>query len=224
MPRLLDLFCSAGGTTKGYQEAGFYVVGVDHKPQPRYVGDEFYQADALAFLADHGNLTEFDAVHASPPCQAYSVTRSLHDAYYPDLIDAVRARLQALCVSYVIENVVGSPLENCVTLCGSSFGLGVRRHRRFETNWTVWNPPRCAHHLQPEPLDVTGGGPTKPGRTRTTGGVSRKPRNLAEAQKAMGIDWMTRAELNEAIPPAYTAWLGEQLLSALSVSDFGGVE
>lgn len=157
-PRLLDLFCGAGGAGMGYHRAGFDVVGVDIAPQPHYPF-EFHQADALTFPFD---VFGFAAVHASPPCQEYSVTRSLHRAEYPTLVEAVRARLLGTGLRYVIENVVGAPLTNCVTLCGSSFGLGVRRHRRFETNWTVWSPPQCRHDLQPAPIDVTGGGPTKP--------------------------------------------------------------
>lgn len=215
-PRLLDLFCGGGGAARGYQLAGFHVTGVDIAPQPHYVGDEFHQADALTWLDDCRFGSTFAAIHASPPCQPYSSTASLHNTTYPRLIDEVRALLRRSRAKYVIENVVGAPLTDYVTLCGSSFGLGVRRHRRFETNWIVWNPPRCDHASQPEPVDVTGGGPTKPGRIRTGGGISRKPRTVAEASAAMGIDWMTRAELNEAIPPAYTEFIGQQLLSYLA--------
>ena len=207
-PRLLDLFCGAGGAAMGYYRVGFDVVGVDVAPQPRYPFT-FYQQGALHVLKC-ADLDDFDAVHASPPCQPYSVTRTLHSADYPMLVDEMRLLLQETAKPFVIENVVGAPLTNCVTLCGSSFGLGVRRHRRFETNWTVWNPPRCAHHLQPEPLDVTGtGGP---------GGRHRKPRNMQEASVAMGIDWMTRAELSQAIPPAYTEFIGGQLVQALEAA------
>lgn len=133
--RLLDLFCGAGGCTKGYQRAGFYVVGVDNRPQPHYCGDEFYQADALEYCREHGR--EFDAIHASPPCQAYTEMRHLgknagKDA--PQLIDPVRDLLVSLNLPFVIENVVGAPLKTIIQLCGSSFGLGVQRHRRFEAS------------------------------------------------------------------------------------------
>lgn len=203
---LLDLYCGAGGCARGYQMAGFKVFGVDLAPQPNYCGDGFLQMDAIRYL-ETNPLWEFSAVHASPPCQAYSTTRSLHSNEHPELVDETRAALEATGLPYVIENVVGAPLTNCVTLCGSSFGLGVRRHRRFETNWTVWNPPACQHHLQPEPLDVTGtGGP---------GGRHRKPRSLQEAREAMGVDWMSRPELSQAIPPAYTEFIGTQLLEAI---------
>lgn len=210
-PRLLDLFCGAGGAAVGYHRAGFDVVGVDINPQPNYPF-EFHQADAMAFPLDG-----FDAVHASPPCQGYSVTASLHDSDYPKLVEAVRGRLQAAGIPLVIENVAGAPLLNAVRLCGSSFGLGVRRHRLFETDPVLIGVPPCAHHLQPEPIDVTGtGGPAarKPGGG---GGIHRKPRNLAHAREVMGIDWMTRPELSEAIPPAYTQWIGEHLAAALLV-------
>lgn len=207
-PRLLDLFCCAGGAAMGYHRAGFEVVGVDCNPQPRYPF-EFHQADALTFPLDG-----FDVIHASPPCQDYSVTASLHDTDYPRLIEPIRERLISAGVPYVIENVEGArrDLHNPVRLCGSSFGLGVRRHRLFECSWPVMFPPPCAHHLQPAPIDVTGtGGPSnrEPGGN---GGIHRKPRNLAHAREVMGIDWMTRPELSEAVPPAFTEWLGLSLL------------
>lgn len=208
-PRLLDLFCGAGGAGYGYHLAGFDVVGVDLHPMPRYPF-EFVQADALAFPLDG-----FDAVHASPPCQGYSVTSSLHDREHPRLIDPVRERIQHL--PYVIENVVGADLRSPVKLCGSMFGLGVRRHRLFESNLLLLQP-ECRHDLQPEPVDVTGtGGPAgrEPGGG---GGIHRKPRNLAHAREVMGIDWMSRRELSQSIPPAFTFYLGEQLRSHLAAA------
>jgi DNA (cytosine-5)-methyltransferase 1 len=211
-PRLLDLFCGAGGAAMGYHRAGFDVVGVDIKPQPHYPF-EFHQADAMTFP-----LNGFDAYHGSPPCQSYSVTASLHAAEYPKLIEPLRERLRMTGLPYVIENVQGAPLRNWVRLCGSSFGLGVRRHRLFETSWLIMWPPTCAHYLQPEPIDVTGtGGPaSRPAGQR--GGIHRKPRNLAHAREVMGIDWMTRPELSEAIPPAYSEYVGLQLLAALEAA------
>lgn len=194
-PRLLDLYCGAGGAGMGYHRAGFEVVGVDLHPQKNYPF-EFHQADAMTYP-----LEGFDAIHASPPCQAYSTTRTLHTNEYPELIGLTRERLRGRL--YVMENVVGAPLDPWVQLCGSSFGLAVRRHRRFESS-VLWLGPCCRHDLQPFPLDVTGtGGP---------GGRHRKPKNLAQAREAMGIDWMTRPELSEAIPPAYTEYIGRQLL------------
>jgi DNA (cytosine-5)-methyltransferase 1 len=211
-PRMLDLFCKAGGAAMGYRRAGFDVVGVDLEAQPNYPF-EFVQADALTFPLDG-----FDAIHASPPCQDYSTTRSLHTAEYPRLIGPIRARLIAAGVPYVIENVQGArrDMVNPVRLCGSSFGLGVRRHRLFETSWPIGFAPPCAHYLQPEPIDVTGtGGPANRPRGGN-GGIHRKPRNIAHAREVMGIDWMTRPELAEAIPPAFTEFIGEQLLEHLS--------
>lgn len=205
-PRLLDLFCGAGGAAMGYARAGFDVVGVDINPQPHYPF-EFHQADAMTYPLDG-----FDAIHASPPCQGYSVTASLHDVAYPRLIEPVRDRLLAAGVPFIIENVPGAPLRDWVRLCGSSFGLGVRRHRLFETSWFIMWPPQCTHWLQPEPIDVTGtGGPADrlPGQR---GGIHRKPRNLAHAREVMGIDWMRRPELGEAVPPAYTEYIGQQLM------------
>ncbi len=210
-PRLLDLFCGAGGAAMGYHRAGFEVVGVDSRNQPRYPF-EFHQADALEWL-EACDLTEYDAIHASPPCQAYSITKSLHITFHPALIPIVRERLEATGLPYVIENVVGAPMSNRIVLCGSAYGLGVWRHRQFESNVMLWNPPACAHGLVPEPIDVTGGGPSKGPRLDGKGGRSRKPQNMMEACMAMGIDWMTRRELNEAIPPAMTEWIGTQLLA-----------
>lgn len=216
-PRLLDLFCGAGGATKGYQRAGFHVVGVDIAPQPRYCGDEFVQADAMFFLsATPEMLRQFDAYHASPPCQDYTRLRALQGKRYPRLIHETREMLAAIGSPWVIENVPGAPLINPITLCGSSFGLGVRRHRLFEFSErpTIW--PQCEHDLQPEPIDVTGsGGPFNGTRKSPGGGVSRKPTNVAHAREVMGIDWMTRRELSEAIPPAYTEWIGGQLMHLL---------
>jgi len=218
-PLLLDLCCGAGGAATGYHRAGFDVLGVDIQPQPNYPF-EFWQLDAMKVLRSLGDgICPYDAIHASPPCQAYSTTASLHDAVYPELVDEMRVELQRIGVPYVIENVQGAPLRNAIRLCGSSFGLGVRRHRLFEIHpmLDALVPP-CAHHLQPEPLDVTGTGASRIGpRTDGKGGNSRKPRNLAEARDAMGIDWMSRKELSEAVPPAFTQWIGERLIEALSL-------
>lgn len=150
-PRLLDLFCGAGGTAKGYQRAGFYVVGVDIKPQPRYAGNEFVLADAVTV-----DLDGYDVIHASPPCQDYSALKAFQSHQRPRLVPVIRDRLRRAGVPYVIENVVGSELEYCIVLCGSSFGLGVRRHRLFEMSHPPSFWPQCEHDLQPEPIDVTG--------------------------------------------------------------------
>jgi DNA (cytosine-5)-methyltransferase 1 len=152
----------------GYHRAGFDVVGVDIRPQLRYPF-EFVQADALTFPPDG-----FDAIHASPPCQRFSTTASLHTAKYPDLIEPTRRLLAATGLPYVIENVVGAPLVSPIRLCGSSFGLGVRRHRLFECGrFDVVLVPPCAHHSQPEPIDVTGTGGRRVSVRPPGGGNSR---------------------------------------------------
>src|SRR5262245_13211209 len=137
-PKLLDLFCGAGGCTKGYQRAGFWVRGVDIKPQPRYCGDEFIQADALEYLAGligSLELLEFDAIHASPPCQAYSATRVLNPTEHPALLEDTRRLLEESGLCYVIENVPGAPLVDPVKLNGQLFNLRVDRTRCFECNF-----------------------------------------------------------------------------------------
>ena len=221
-PRLLDLFCGAGGAAMGYHRAGFDVVGVDIAPQPRYPF-EFHQADALMALGQMQiNMTPklwgvaFDAIHASPPCQRYSPLAKLHkDIEYPDLIAPTRTLLEQTALPWVIENVPGAPLRHPFKLCGSSFGLDVRRHRLFETNWPIGLLPPCAHHLHTPRFQNTGK------RRRAVlssvvgvyGGSHFKGDNLKYRSDAMGIDWMQMDELSEAIPPAYTEFIGEQLLA-----------
>jgi DNA (cytosine-5)-methyltransferase 1 len=229
-PRLLDLFCKAGGASRGYQQAGFYVVGVDIEPQPHYVGDEFYQADALEVLDvllagetwEGYVLSDFDAIHASPPCQRFSrMTNSrpgLADKY-PDLIGPVRTLLEASGLPYVIENVPGAPIRRDVVLCGCQFrlrsprGLSVRRVRWFEVRPLLFGlrPPCC--HDEPA-LPVTGHSPGKEWREADTDRFGHAPR-IDERRVAMGVPWMNRDEASEAVPPAYTEWIGRQLLEAL---------
>lgn len=201
--KALDLFCGAGGASMGLFRAGFEVVGVDIQPQPNYPFD-FAQADAMNFP-----LEGFDFVWASPPCQAHTTLRARHqDRDYPCFISATRERLKTAGVPYCIENVVGAPLLNPIQLCGSSFGLKVRRHRLFESNFPILALP-CAHAAQGRPIDVSGTGArrVKP-RTDGKGGNPNKPRNLQEALEAMGIEWMTRKEVSQAIPPAYSEYIG----------------
>lgn len=191
--------------------AGFDVVGVDIRPQPRYPF-EFHQADALTFPLDG-----FDAIHASPPCQfgtAYR-RRPNHVKPSPNLIPATRARLEAAGVPYVIENNYSNrhELVDPVMLCGSSFGLDVQRHRCFESSRPLFALP-CAHGWQ-TPRFAPATNRTNLRRTVEVG-VWRIP--LAVQQAAMGIDWMTLHELSEAIPPAYCEFIGEQLLAHLGVA------
>lgn len=213
--RLLDLFCCAGGAGAGYAEAGFDVVGVDIKPQPRYPFP-FIQADALAL--DPSFIATFDAVHASPPCQSYSdlAKRNGNAAAWPRLVEPVREMLKRSGLPYIIENVEGAPLVDAIVLCGTMFkGLRVLRHRLFEANFLIMTPPHGRHPIchtfdkrkaqygkTDEMLDfvsVNGGGNC----------------SVAAASDAMEIDWMTKNELNEAIPPVYTRFIGEQLLAYL---------
>jgi len=208
-PRLLDLFCGAGGAAMGYHRAGFDVVGVDIKPQPHYPF-EFHQADALTFPLDG-----FDAIHASPPCQAYSTMtkRWARSDEHPDLIGPVREHLEAIEAPFVIENVVGAPLYNATMLCGSMFGLGaegyqLRRHRLFEPHgFDIWPPAGCNHEGQALPVYGHPGGSSKRDGLKFPG---------TSAWKAgMGIDWMTTPELTESIPPAFTEWIGARLIANL---------
>lgn len=202
-PRLLDLFCGAGGAAMGYYRAGFDVVGVDIKPQPRYPF-EFHQGDALEYCMAHGG--EFDVIHASPPCQGYSPMRHLpwlRNREYPLLIPVTRLALLATGKLWVIENVSRAPL-NGAELCGAALGLPISRHRRFESSILLLFPPCPGHSVM------------YPGRSN----VAR--RNIMglppgqDARGALGIDWMPLRDMRQAIPPAYTEYIGRHLLEALS--------
>lgn len=200
----------------GYRHAGFDVTGIDHRPQPRYPG-RFIQADALEYLARHGH--EFDAIHASPPCQAFTHLRAFgkHAGLNaPDLVEPTRAALIATGRPWVIENVAGSPLNTTIVLCGSTFGLLVRRHRLFESNVMLWGVP-CKHHEQPRVVGVYGEHPQRSLVSRYGANVMRAA-TLAEGQEAMGIDWMLWPELTQAIPPVYTEWVGAQLMAHLALA------
>ena len=220
-PRLLDLFCGAGGCSVGYARAGFEVVGVDIEPQPNYPF-EFHQLDAMevAFGLQVDALdvvlpydaSDFDAIHASPPCQAHSTLNGKNKKDYLDLVEPTRGRLRGSGLPYVIENVVGAPLVNAVQLCGSSFGLDVRRHRLFESSIGLMVPP-CAHHLQTPRFRIYEKGAWKLSPTVPVYGAHGGGKAAEHWAEAMGIDWMTRAELAQAIPPAYTEFIGQQLMA-----------
>lgn len=211
---LLDLFSGAGGCAKGYQLAGFYVVGVDINRQLHYCGDEFYQDDALVVLdlllsggVWHGyRLSDFAAIHASPPCQRYSICQNFlqQPHAYPDLIPAVRERLRASGKPWVIENVPGAPMLSGVMLCGSMFGLGVLRHRYFEASFPLFAPGPCQHN-----------GTVKGGVYISVFGKGGRGFTKARGAQAMGITWMTIDEMRQAIPPVYTEWVGRQLVEVL---------
>lgn len=197
----------------GYHRAGFEVVGVDVKPQPHYPF-EFIQADAIEYLSE--TMAEgFDAIHASPPCQAFTSMRHMGKgagAGALDLVEPTRAALIASDLPWIIENVVGAPLRNPVLLCGSSFGLGVRRHRLFESSEFLMGTP-CRHRDSVRPIAVYGDHPQS-SREKGTYRVNRA-RTLSQGQDAMGIDWMPWKVLTQAIPPAMTEYLGRQLLQAV---------
>ena len=231
-PKLLDLFCGAGGAAKGYQRAGFYVVGVDNKPQPHYCGDEFYQADALEFP-----LEGYDAYHASPPCQGYSVMRNLpwnKEKEYPLLILPTVEQLEATGKLYVIENVMGARhgakgltkrgLEGhglkAGFLCGTMFGLPFYRHRLFATNW-FWLAPGHPKHvkaLRKGNLFGNSGGRLMDilQLNQEVGCMTLTHAPKSRVQKtanAMGITWMFGDEISQAIPPAYTEYIGKHLMN-----------
>lgn len=218
-PRLLDLFCCAGGAGMGYHRAGFDVVGVDCEPQPRYPF-RFVQADALDYLAAHGS--DFDVIHASPPCQKNvkglaAVNRALgRQLDHPDLIEPTRALLHALGKPYIMENVMGAPLRGAVRLCGTSFGLPIYRHRLFECSELVM-VPACEHDRQREAKYWTSWMPGGERRRAKVVQVYDAAGERHEWGPALGIDWMTPAELTQAIPPAYTEHLGQQYLAALGL-------
>lgn len=200
--KLLDLYCKAGGAGMGYHRAGFEVVGVDIAPQ-RHYPFKFVQADAIEYVSQYGWM--FDAIHASPPCQAFSrLTPTTHKKNHPDLIAPTREALKRVGAPYVIENVADAvtALINPVMLCGSMFGLKVFRHRYFECSWNLmFSPATCRHDFTPV---VISGSPR-----RTTGRLEYPAQACREAS---GLYWMTRKEMDEAIPPAYTEWIGRELM------------
>lgn len=206
--RCLDLFCCEGGAGMGYHRAGMEVVGVDIASQPRYPFT-FAQADALEFLREFGH--EFDFIHASPPCQGYShLTPAAHRGDHAKLIPAVRELLEATGKPWVIENVQGArhELRNPVMLCGSMFGLRTRRHRWFECSFALTAPGPCDHSEMP--LLVTTASKASRAKRHALG---MKPKTVANAPAAYGVDWMTCDGLKECIPPAYTKWIGREFLN-----------
>lgn len=207
--RVLDLFSGAGGAAMGLHRAwpDAEIVGVDIKPQPRYPFS-FIQADVMTFLG-WAQLGTFDFIWASPPCQKYSAATRHLAKETPKLIDPVRDALIAAEVPYCIENTPGAPLRNPVTLCGLSFGLNVKRHRLFETNFPV-APVACVPGHPGNWLVIFG----HECRDRRHGHAAGRKNKLADGRKAMDIEWMTRGELSEAIPPAYSQYIAEQFQQA----------
>jgi DNA (cytosine-5)-methyltransferase 1 len=227
-PRALDLFCGAGGAAMGLHRAGFDVLGIDNRKQPRYPFP-FIQADALRPPV---RLENFDLIWASPPCQAHSAMRTMPNGKeHPDLIPATRQMLYG-ARSWVIENVMGAPLHRPVRLCGTMFGLGtkdgraeLRRHRLFESSFDVVLTPPCNHRRYACGVYGDGNGrdyrrhPATVGVWGNAGGSSKRDGiqqfTTDERRQAMGIDWMTGDELSQAIPPAYAEHIGRYAMIAL---------
>lgn len=224
-PRALDLFCGAGGVSEGLRRAGFEVVGVDIRPQPRYRGGTFIQADALAYPLDW-----FDLIWASPPCQAHSRLRHRTGKRYVDVISQVRELLREVRarslhqdrpMATVIENVPEAPLRRDALLCGSMFGLDVRRHRIFECAGFHPYPLECRHELQtprfPRVDKRLPEGRLASVVTVCGSGGKHGPDSLSIERDAMGIEWMVRSELAQAIPPAYSAFIGRHARAVMGV-------
>lgn len=227
--RLIDLYCCQGGAGAGYARAGFDVYGVDLEPQPRYPFP-FLQGDALAVIAalirgekvaftrpDGGverlGLSDFDAAHASPPCQAFTLCQRIQKNDHPDLVGPTRDLLLAAGLPYTIENVEGAPLVDPVMLCGAMFpGLRVYRHRLFESNIALTVPEHPHHHA---PLRKMGRPPADGDFMHVVGNFS----GVETAKAAMGgLHWMSGSGLRESIPPAYTEYLGGQMAAHITSS------
>lgn len=226
-PKLLDLFCKAGGASAGYAKAGFEVYGVDIVEQPNYPFI-FYKDDALRMLREM-DLTQFDVITASPPCQAHSRARGLSEARnggkygeHLDLIPETRRLLQATGKPYIIENVAGSPLINPLKLYGSQFkNLYTQRERWFETNMPLVEPEIPRHAMK---TPSAGNGIGEDGSISICGNGGVRGLNSTQIRLYWGfalggIDWMTREELAEAIPPVYTEFLGKQAMAYLMEQD-----
>ena len=212
MMKLLDLYCGVGGASMGYSRAGFDVTGVDVKHGKRYPF-KYIRANVLNILADIEFLNRFDVIHASPPCQTHSITKNLRIAQGKstskmDLIPETRAGLIKSAKPFIIENVMGSPLIDPIMLCGSAFGLKVRRHRIFESNIKL-NGSLCDHKKQGRPVGVYG----SLNDEIPNGGKTAK--TITEAREVMGIEWGIWTELVEAIPPIFTQYLGRQAINEL---------
>jgi len=221
--KLLDLFCGAGGAGEGYRQAGFEVTGVDIADQQHYKAGTFIKADALTYLREHGS--EYDVIHASPPCKKFtSVAQIRSDAAeyiesHENWIEPIRLELLKLGKPYIIENVVGAKkhLVKPFTLCGTMFDLKVIRHRLFETNVKIKLFRHCKHNGTVANGDYCGvyGNGSAMWRDKARTERRQDDRSVKAWREAMGIDWMLKKEITQAIPPAYTKWIGKQILKEL---------
>lgn len=223
--KLLDLFCCEGGAAKGYQQAGFEVTGIDLHPRfaKRYPGT-FIQADALEYVKEHGH--EYDVIHASPPCQRYSITNAARRHDYPDLVADTRTALEATGKPWVIENVVGAPLNDPITLCWTMFHqpgsvhdtdgepLQMFRHRLFESNIPIAPPSTCNHDKTMQVAGSYGGARRNKWEARHVRKGGYVPAKNVQEQ-LLGIDWMTQHGLYQSLPPSYTEWVGSFLATAV---------
>lgn len=205
--KALDLFCCAGGASMGLHQAGFDVTGVDINPQPNYPF-KFIQADALTF-----DLSGYDLIWASPPCQAFTLANRIQHNEHPNLIPQIRQRLIQSSTPYIIENVVGAPLIEPIMLCGSMFeGLGVYRHRLFETSFKVDQPFHPEHINR---VAKMGRPPKSDEFMHVVGNFS----GVSQARKAMGMNWTNRNEMSQAIPPAYANYLANKFIESTGTAE-----
>lgn len=228
-PRVLDLYCGAGGATHGYQQVGFTVTGVDVVYRNEYCGDEFIHGGALKFVNRYGR--DFDFIHASPPCQAHSTLTKGTNAgnRYPDLIPQTREALKSTGVPYVLENVVSSPLRDDLTLCGEMFRLAVVRHRRFEfDDVTLPWIPSVAEPIHRGPVSGYNHGEYRDGPYFQVYGDGGGKGTIEQWQDAMGIHWTkVRDHIAQAIPPKYTWYIGyhvARMIAGIQHSGMWGVE
>lgn len=214
MKRALDLFSGAGGAARGLQQAGYHVTGVDNREQPRYAGDRFILDDAMAWLrGEREPLDSFDLIWASPKCQAHSVlTPTAHKANHEIQLPYVLDMLRAQPTPYIVENVQGTQamMRNPIFLCGTMFDLNIWRHRWFELGNTdaFFLLPPCNHNGHP--ILISGRGM----RGVVKGGKRPSEPLKSEKMRGIGIDWMITKELDQAIPPAYSRFLAEQIAIA----------
>lgn len=244
-PVILDLYCCEGGAARGYMDAGFTVYGRDMLPKfaKRYPGDGFFPGDAIqtlddlivgkaiAFDTDDGRimltLDDFDAIHASPPCQLYSITNAARREEYPDLVGRTRERLQETSKPWVIENVVGAPLEDATTLCWTMFNdpgsvrdedddpLQMFRHRLFESNFPLAPPCGCRHVTGMQVAGSYGGARRDKWEAKHVRRGGYVPAREVQ-QRLLGIDWMTLHGMHQSIPPCYARHVGEAIKTHLS--------